>query len=848
MFVTLQLYAQKAIAPLFVTEPVKYDSDDPAIWINKQDPSASLILGTDKDEDGALYVFNMEGKIIADKVIKNLKRPNNVDVAYGLMLNGKRVDIAVTTERYAGKLRIFSVPDMQTLDNGGIEVFAGETGEGIDEPMGIALYERPTDGKVYAIVSRKSGPTDGEYLWQYLLEDDGKGSVKGTLVRKFGKYSGRQEIESVAVDDELGYIYYSDEKAGVRKYYADPEKGDNELALFASNGFASEHEGISIYKIEDGTGYILVSDQQADEFHIFTRDGTAANPHDHKLVKVVKVAAHESDGSDVANFPLLPHFPKGVFVAMSTDKTFHLYRWEDIAGNDLKIQPPVINQTPSDKTAPTVLSITRQNPTTENTSNTSVIFRATFSERVNGVDASDFVITAVTSSITGTISEGKAVGTSGTIYDVTVSSITGTGTLRLDLKNTGTSITDTSGNNISGGYTSGQTYTIVGADQTKPIVVSINRQSPTEETNGNTSVIYRTTFSEKVNGVDATDFTLTSVSGNAGGTVASIQSVGTAGDLYDVAISSISGSGTLRLDLKSSGTNITDVSGNAIAGGFTTGQTYTIEPAPSNLQQLVTFQSSWRYQDDGSDQGNAWQATDFNDSGWKTGNGKFGYGITTAATTISYGGNPDQKYITTYFRKTITIPDSAAYTSYTAKVESNNGVLVYLNGTEVFRQNMPVGTASYTTLATTHSGGTAPVVFTIPDTAFKTGINTIAVEVHQSNPSNAELAFDLELAATPADPITSAVEEIGLSSDIKVYPNPFTTEATISFTFEKNESFSVAVYDSKGLQVTETIQGKSLAGEPSKIELDGQVLASGLYIVKLETKRGIRSVPLLLNK
>jgi myo-inositol-hexaphosphate 3-phosphohydrolase len=342
---SLQVMAQQVISPLFVSEPVKYDSDDPAIWINKENPAASLLIGTDKNANGALYVYNMEGKIITEKIVKNLQRPNNVDVAYGLLLKGKNVDIAVTTESYAGKLRIFSLPDMQAVDNGGIEVFAGETEISYNEPKGIGLYKRPSDGKIFAIVSRKSGPTDETYLWQYLLEDDGLGNVKGTLVRKFGKFSGKQEIEAVAVDQELGYVYYSDERVGVRKYFADPEKGNQELALFATSGFASEHEGIAIYKIEDGTGYILVSDQQANEMHIYPREGTSGHPHDHPLLKVVTISATSTDGIEIANYPIAPHFLNGIFVAMSNDKTFHLYRWEDIAGSDLKVQPPASGTT-----------------------------------------------------------------------------------------------------------------------------------------------------------------------------------------------------------------------------------------------------------------------------------------------------------------------------------------------------------------------------------------------------------------------------------------------------------------------------------------------------------------------
>lgn len=326
-----------AVKPAVITQPVKYDTDDPAIWVNKADPSKSLVIGTDKNEDGALYVFDLQGKIIESKVVRGLKRPNNVDLAYGLPLNGKPTDIAIASERMTHKLRIFSLPDMKPVDNGGIEIFVGETGFEYRDLMGISIYTAK-DGRMYAIAGRKSGPTNGGYIWQYLLEDDGTGNVKATLVRKFGKYSGKKEIESIAVDNELGYIYYSDEQTGVRQYYADPAKGDKQLAIFGTSGFAVDHEGISIYKLTDSTGYIQVSDQGANRFQIFSREGTRQNPFQHQLLKVVNVTATQSDGSDVVSVPLNDTFKHGLFVVMSNDKTFHYYRWEDIAGKELKIK------------------------------------------------------------------------------------------------------------------------------------------------------------------------------------------------------------------------------------------------------------------------------------------------------------------------------------------------------------------------------------------------------------------------------------------------------------------------------------------------------------------------------
>ena len=245
------------ISPVIITEAVRGDADDPAIWINKNNPAESLILGTDKITNGALYVFDLAGHIIREKTVYGLERPNNVDVEYGLLISGTPVDIAVVTERGAHRLRVYRLPDMTPIDNGGIPVF---TGEKYREPMGIALYKRPRDGAVFSIVSRKEGARNGRYLWQYLLEDDGHGGVTGTKVREFGLFSGKKEIEAVAVDDELGYVYYSDERAGIRKYHADPSaaNADVELTIIDTSGYGGDNEGISLYKINDGTGYLIV--------------------------------------------------------------------------------------------------------------------------------------------------------------------------------------------------------------------------------------------------------------------------------------------------------------------------------------------------------------------------------------------------------------------------------------------------------------------------------------------------------------------------------------------------------------------------------------------------------------
>jgi uncharacterized repeat protein (TIGR02543 family) len=223
-----------------------------------------------------------------------------------------------------------------------------------------------------------------------------------------------------------------------------------------------------------------------------------------------------------------------------------------------------------DGIAPSVSSINRQIPLGSQTNGNSVVYRVIFSKSVTGVDITDFTLTNV-GSASGTISSVSA--SSGTTIDVTVNTVTGNGTLRLDLKSSGTGITDAAGNGISSGFASGQTYTI---DHIAPSVSSINRLTPTDSLTSATNVAFRVTFSENVINVGTVSFQLTA--SGVTGTIASVSA--TYGSYIDVTVNSISGDGTLRLDLKSSGTGITDSAGNAISGGFVTGQSYTITTKP----------------------------------------------------------------------------------------------------------------------------------------------------------------------------------------------------------------------------------------------------------------------------
>lgn len=305
-----------AVIPNIITEQTLNDTDDPAIWINKKDPSKSIVFGTDKATNGAIYAFDLEGKIIENKTIRNIKRPNNVDLHYGFKINDStRLDILVFTEREKQQIRVFSIPEMQPLDNGGIPVFAGESVEN-RYPMGVALYNSPIDSSMYAIVGRKTGPLDN-YLYQYKLIAN-KNKITGKLVRKFGKFSGKKEIEAIAVDSEMGFVYYSDEMHCIRKYYAEPNKGNKEISCFGADRFLRDIEGIAIAKHKNGKGVLIVSDQQKGQFNLFDRQTNV-------FIKAINLSTEETDGCAVVTTPLNNTFTSGLFVAMNDNKNFYYY-------------------------------------------------------------------------------------------------------------------------------------------------------------------------------------------------------------------------------------------------------------------------------------------------------------------------------------------------------------------------------------------------------------------------------------------------------------------------------------------------------------------------------------------
>jgi PKD domain/Bacterial Ig domain/Carboxypeptidase regulatory-like domain len=170
--------------------------------------------------------------------------------------------------------------------------------------------------------------------------------------------------------------------------------------------------------------------------------------------------------------------------------------------------------------------------------------------------------------------------------------------------------------------------------------------------------------------------------------------------------------------------------------------------SPPLGQTLVSAGSNWRYLDNGSDQGAAWREPDFNDGAWASGNAELGYGDGDEVTTVGFGPNGSAKFITTYFRHTFVVQDASLVTNAILRLVRDDGAVVYLNGTEVFRSNMPEGPIDYLTGASTAVGGADESTFQVAAVAprwFVTGPNVVAVEIHQNSGSSSDISFNFGL-------------------------------------------------------------------------------------------------------
>jgi 3-phytase len=252
-----------------------------------------------------------------------------VDVRYNFDLGGTPTDLVCAGNRSHDTIAVYRV---DAASGGLIDVAARPISVGVNEAYGFCLYHSPVSGSYYAFVNDKDGNVE-----QWELFDNGQGHVDAQVVRSFPVGS---TTEGMVADDVLGWLYISEERVGIWRYGAEPDAGGNRTLVDATGGeghLTADVEGLTIYYVGDGTGYLIASSQGSNGFVIYERQ--PGNDY----VMTFQVAAGtdidgltDTDGIDISNVALGPVFSLGVFLAQDGfndggNQNFKLVRWEVIA-------------------------------------------------------------------------------------------------------------------------------------------------------------------------------------------------------------------------------------------------------------------------------------------------------------------------------------------------------------------------------------------------------------------------------------------------------------------------------------------------------------------------------------
>ena len=163
--------------------------------------------------------------------------------------------------------------------------------------------------------------------------------------------------------------------------------------------------------------------------------------------------------------------------------------------------------------------------------------------------------------------------------------------------------------------------------------------------------------------------------------------------------------------------------------------------------KIISSGDSWEYYDEGYLDKN-WVKRSLNNHTWKSGITPIGYGDKKTTTKINFGKKPKDKDITKYFKKTFTLEDPIKYIAYELKIQRDDGIVLYLNGKEIYRNNMPKGKINGSTEAMHSIQSTAESVFhskIIDSKEFTKGKNIFSVSIHQASPTSSDCIFNLEL-------------------------------------------------------------------------------------------------------
>lgn len=303
-------------------------ADDPAIWINPADPAQSVVIGTQKQS--GLYVYGLDGKIL--QFLPD-GRMNNVDLRNDYRLGGRDVTLVTASNRTTKGISIYALdPATRRLT----DVADGLQDTGLKDPYGLCMYRSAKTKKMYVFINQ----TDGKMRqWELIATPAGK--VRAKLVRDLPFAS---QVEGCVADDETGMLYTGEEDVGIWREGAEPRGGParSMLAKITDNpALKDDMEGMGLYTMAGGKGYLVVSSQGNDSYAVFRREGDNAYVGSFRIGADMAAGidgVSETDGLDVSSLAAGPNFPHGLMVAQDgrnvsppENQNFKLVPWERVA-------------------------------------------------------------------------------------------------------------------------------------------------------------------------------------------------------------------------------------------------------------------------------------------------------------------------------------------------------------------------------------------------------------------------------------------------------------------------------------------------------------------------------------
>jgi 3-phytase len=303
-------------------------ADDPAIWADPTNPANSLIIGTDKK--AGLNLYDMQGRVIQHLPDGKM---NNVDLREGFMLGGQPIVLVTASDRTNKAVAIYRL-DTEARRLVNIADGVQPTGQG--DPYGQCMYRSARTGKTYVFINDSNGEKR-----QWELVDAGNGKVRAVRVRDFAFSS---QVEGCVADDATGQLYVAEEDVGLWRLSAEPDGGSamTMVARISENpALKDDMEGVGLYDLGGGRGYLVASSQGNDSYAVFRREGDQAY-----LGSFIVVAdgargidgVSETDGLDVTSRNLGPGFEHGAMVAQDgrnvlpgENQNFKYVPWTSIA-------------------------------------------------------------------------------------------------------------------------------------------------------------------------------------------------------------------------------------------------------------------------------------------------------------------------------------------------------------------------------------------------------------------------------------------------------------------------------------------------------------------------------------